>query len=271
MYRKYLREQEMESSKTGIKTIDRIAEIPVVNSALNNVTDYYGKVKEKNALLRTSFNLAEMSFKTMAIAATPITSICKKPIESVDDFLAGKLHDLEHNYPSIVKPTEQVQAIAYSQAKMIYNKTVKEPMDTLTNIREKTTDLGFRMVDACLENRLAKMFTNPMLDLTEKSLDYLLPAVPQEQQASQEMQEQQEPRTLRRLYDINNRLYGATFQQLHRLHFQFENMIQKLQSLKQMSDSMINKSFENIKSNSLVSQCVDLINKNNLSLTVRSY
>ena len=66
-------------SKTGIKTIDRLSELPVVNSALSNVTDYYEKVKEKNVLLRTSFNLAELSVKTMAFAATPITTLCKKP------------------------------------------------------------------------------------------------------------------------------------------------------------------------------------------------
>ena len=66
-------------SKTGIKTIDRLTELPVVNTALTNVTDYYEKVKEKNLLFRTSLNLAELSVKTMAFAATPITSLCKKP------------------------------------------------------------------------------------------------------------------------------------------------------------------------------------------------
>lgn len=67
------------NNKTGIKTIDAISEIPVVNSALNNVTEYYGKVKERNFLLRTSLNLAEMSVNVMSLAATPITSLCKKP------------------------------------------------------------------------------------------------------------------------------------------------------------------------------------------------
>ena len=66
-------------TKTGIKTIDRLSELPVVNTALTNVTDYYEKVKEKNLLFRTSLNLAELSVKTMAFAATPITSLCKKP------------------------------------------------------------------------------------------------------------------------------------------------------------------------------------------------
>lgn len=89
MYRKHLREMESSSkgatmatsgsSKTGSKTIDVISEIPVVNSALSNVTEYYGKVKESNMLLRTSLNLAELSVSVMSLAATPITSLCKKP------------------------------------------------------------------------------------------------------------------------------------------------------------------------------------------------
>ncbi len=76
MYRKHLREME---SKTGIKTIDRLTEIPVVNSAIANLNDYYGKVKERNILWRTSCNLAELSFKTMALAAVPLATLCKKP------------------------------------------------------------------------------------------------------------------------------------------------------------------------------------------------
>jgi hypothetical protein len=107
MYRKHKREME---SKTGIKTIDRLNEIPVVNSAVHNVTDYYGKVKDSNVLFRTSLNLAEMSVKTMAFAATPLTSLWKGPIESVDQFISKKIDDLEHTYPIVSKPTEQVNS-----------------------------------------------------------------------------------------------------------------------------------------------------------------
>ena len=87
MYRKHLKEMELSSSsknssqnKTGMKTIDAISEIPVVNSALNNVTEYYGKMKkDSNLLFRTSLNLAELSVSVMSIAATPITTLCKRP------------------------------------------------------------------------------------------------------------------------------------------------------------------------------------------------
>ncbi|RNA43843.1 perilipin-2-like isoform X1 [Brachionus plicatilis] len=268
MYRKHLREQKEMESKTGLKTIDRIADIPVVNSALSNVTDYYGKVKDKNMILRTSFNLAELSVKTMAFAASPITSIWKKPIESVDSYLYGKLNDLEQTYPSINKPTDQLRENAFQQAKFIYNKTVVAPID---NIKEKTADLSISVLDTCLENRYAKLITNPLLDLTEKSLDYLLPQ--QQMEHKKRLISSGDHNTLRRIYDINNRLYTATFQQLDRLHFQFETLISKLNTLKDFSLLLVSEaqdrvltSFKQVKDNTLVSQCVNFIHSNKLSL-----
>ena len=73
-----------------------------------------------------------------------------------------------------------------SQAKLIYNKTVKEPIDLLNNLKERTVNYGTNTVqavvkvgtdslDAALENKFAKLFTNPVLDFTERSLDYWLP------------------------------------------------------------------------------------------------
>ena len=293
MYRKHLKEME---NKTGIKTIDHISEIPVVNSALNNVTDYYSKVKERSSLLRTSCNLAEMSIKTMAFAATPIASLCKKPIDSVDTFLYDKLHELEHNYPTIVKPTDQLTSALNSQAKLLYSKTVQEPIDLLTNIKERTItygsntvqavfNAGVDTVDAALENKFAKMLTNPLLDLTERSLDYWLPneqllrydAVNPETSSEADSEQHKEHRTLRRIYDINNRVYKhvyqTTFTQLSKIHFQFENTLTKLQQLKQLTDSFYSSSRErvattlqSVSNNTLLAQCLSVVNRDNLSL-----
>lgn len=288
MYRKHLKEME---AKTGIKTIDHISEIPVVNAALSNVTDYYSKVKEKNTLLRTSFNLAEMSVKTMAFAATPIASLCKKPIESVDTYLCDKLTDLEHSYPTIVKPTDQISATINSQARLIYNKTVQEPIDLLNTFKDcainigaesvqAVVNMGMNSVDAALENKFAKMLTNPVLDFTERSLDYWIPT--EAGATSVGVGEtaivgEGDQRTLRRIYDINNRLYKhvyqTTFAQLNYVHLQFENTIKRLQTLKSLSDNVYSgskerftKTLESVSKNSLVSQCITLIDKNNLSM-----
>ena len=77
-------------SKTGIKTFDKLSEIPVVSTALTNVTDYYGQIKERNVLLRTSCNLAELSFKTIKFAATPITTFCHRPSMPLNLFFFSK-------------------------------------------------------------------------------------------------------------------------------------------------------------------------------------
>lgn len=313
MYRKHLKEMEQTSTKsnasgntvakTGSKTIDRIAEIPIVTSALHNVTDYYEKVKERNTILRGTLNLAEMSIKTMAYAASPITNtyLCKKPMETIDGYLSEKLHDLEHSYPSITKPTEQLTSTLNSQAKMIYNKTIKEPMETIKDMTtskvndvikcgsdsldsiksygcdqlNKSALFGVRMVDACLETNLAKLFTDPVLNFTEKSLDYWIPVGNQAVVPDTHGQET----TLKRLYDINSRvykhLYQTTFVQLNKIHYQFEQTINKLQLLKQLSDSFyagskekISKTLQAVQNNTLVSQCKSLVNKQNISIEV---
>lgn len=288
-------------SKTGIKTIDRLSELPVVNSALSNVTDYYEKVKEKNVLLRTSFNLAELSVKTMAFAATPITTLCKKPIDTVDSYLCDKVEKLETSYPLIAKPTDQLTATAISQAKDIYDKTVKQPIETIdktvTDLKNygtnkvqavansidslktygydqfnKSADLGVKMFDACLENKYAKLLTDPVLTFTEKSLNYWLP------ESDYDAQVNGNQTTLKRIYDINNRvykhLYQTTFNQLSRLHFQFDNMIKRLQSLKKMSDMIYTESKQRfneavgaVSRTSLYSQCASVIEKNKISIS----
>jgi hypothetical protein len=78
MYRKNLKEMDA-NGKNGIKTLDKLSQIPVVSSAISNAGSYYVKVKDSNILWRTSFNLAELSLRTVAYAASPITTFCKKP------------------------------------------------------------------------------------------------------------------------------------------------------------------------------------------------
>jgi len=287
-------------SKTGIKTVDKLTEIPVVNSAVSTATGYYGKVKDTNSLLRTSCNLAELSFKTFKFATTPITYLCKKPIESVDNYLSCKVDQIENTYPSITKPTDQFKAEALSQAKGIYDKTAKSPIETLTNIKEKTvTDLkqygtekvqqaikvgadsivkSAELVDQCLENKFAKMLTDPVLDFTEKSLNYILPPVSYaevvaEGQAMSEEEAQNPTTTIRRIYNINKRIYASTFKQLSQLHFQFEYLIEKLKGLKSFfekfysaSKVQVSSAVDTMAKSTLAAQCLSYIEKNNISL-----
>lgn len=261
------------SNKTGMKTIDKIADIPVVNSCLNNVTGYYDQIKETNLLLRTSCNLAELSFKTMKFASTPITHLCKKPIESVDHYLSDKVEMIENTYPVIKQPTDQITSAAFSQAKDIYDKTntmITKPKETLYNFKDLTVSTaatcGGKVLETCLENKYTKMVTNPVLDYTEKSLNYYLP--------ESSMYKEDDQGTVRRIFNINKRVYNhvydSTFMQLSKLHAHFERTLEKMQSLK----NLINEIYSQKKSQflqiaseyTLVQKCQNYMEKNNLSL-----
>jgi len=273
-------------SKTGIKTIDKLAEIPVVNTVVTNASDYYGKVKESNILLKTSLNLAELSFRTAGYAASPIATYWKAPLDSVDTYLSGQVDLIEHNYPVITKPTEQFTAsfneIREKTVGDLKNYGTSTVQTALTNGFEsfkKSSESGLQAVDSLLENKFAKLFTDPFLDLTEKSLDYFLP-----QQAKPEgVQSEVAPTTLRRLYNINNRVYTqlqqVTVQRFGKLHSEFEAIITKLKSLNRLSETLladskqrVSETYETVSKNTLVAQCIDYAQKNNLSLnTLETY
>jgi hypothetical protein len=262
MYRKHVKEMEPNTNRTGIKTLDKITDIPVVNSALTNVTDYYGQFKEKNALLRTSCNLAELSLRTIKFASTPITSLCKKPIESVDTYLCEKVDIIENNYPMITQPADQITSAAYSQARNIYEK----PKETLYNTVSTTASYGGKVLESCLDSRMAKMVCDPVLDFTEKNLKYYLP--------TPSIYEEPEQGTVKRIYNINRRVYthvyDATFLQLSKLHAHFEHTIQKLYALKKLMVEIYTVRKEQvigtIKQNTLVNRCLVYLDTNNINM-----
>lgn len=270
MYRKHVKDMDTEvettpvptnNTKTGIKTFDKITEIPVVNSALSNVTDYYGQFKEKNVLLRTSCNLAEMSLRTMKFASTPITSLCKKPIESVDSYLSGKVDFIENRYPMITQPADQITSAAYTQAKDIYDK----PKEALYNTVSTAATCGGKVLESCLDSRYAQMVCNPVLDFTEKNLKYYLP--------TPSIYEEQEQGTVKRIYNINRRVYShvydATFLQLSKLHAHFEHTIQKLYALKKLMGEIYtvrrDQVVDSVTQNTLVQRCLTYLDTNNIN------
>lgn len=255
------------ASKTGIKTIDKITDLPVVNSALNNVTGYYEQIKDKNVLLRTSCNLAELSFKTMKFASTPITSLCAGPIESVDIYLSDKVEKIEDNYPIINKPADEISSAAYTQAKDLYDKSanlVTNPKETLYHTVSTATNCGCKVLNTCIDNRYTKMVADPVLDYTEKTLNNYL--TPLDCNSGEPL--------VRRIYNINKRVYDhvydATFIQLKNLHAHFEYTITKMLALKNIVEEKFNEYKEPVVNTvselTLVKLCQSYLEKNNITL-----
>ena len=73
-------------SKVGMKTLNKIIEIPVVSSTLDNATYYYNSVKELNSITRTTCNIGEFSCKTGLNIISPVVSICNKPSKFINIF-----------------------------------------------------------------------------------------------------------------------------------------------------------------------------------------
>ena len=163
------------------------------------------------------------------------------------------------------------------------NSVMRKGSSSLDSVRlysyekiHETADFGLRTVDSMLENKFAKLLTKPMLDLYEKSLKYLLPA---EGESPTSATAETDTTTLKRIFDINNRvykhLYYSTFSQLSVVHDQFESKIRRLQAIKDVlefayadSKEKINSTLTNVTKNTLVSQCITLIEKNRISLEV---
>jgi hypothetical protein len=70
----------MEQTQTGYKSLKKLAVLPGVNSAVTITTSLYEKLKNKNAIIRASFDLAEISFQTFNnLIALPLVEIAKNP------------------------------------------------------------------------------------------------------------------------------------------------------------------------------------------------
>jgi hypothetical protein len=63
---------------SGIKTLDHLIEIPIVNSALENGIDRYTKLKESSTCFNVLSSLTEFSIKIVKFAASPVIPLIKE-------------------------------------------------------------------------------------------------------------------------------------------------------------------------------------------------
>lgn len=69
-----------DTKEQGMKTINLINKLPVVNSAYSNATYYYNTLKNSHNLIRMGCSLAEYSCQvTAAIASPPFFYFCETP------------------------------------------------------------------------------------------------------------------------------------------------------------------------------------------------
>ena len=67
------------TTSTGLKTLDHLIEIPLINSMFEKGIGRYNDLKERSTIFSISSSLAEFSFKTLKFAATPVIKLIKDP------------------------------------------------------------------------------------------------------------------------------------------------------------------------------------------------
>jgi len=77
MYRQHVREKQME----GEWFVSRMCELPVVNSAVEQVSALYLGVKQHNRLFRFTLDTAEGGMSMVFQTAQPVLSKFDKPSE----------------------------------------------------------------------------------------------------------------------------------------------------------------------------------------------
>ncbi len=170
----------------------------------------------------------------------------------------------------------------------------------------KSAANGYALVNACLEQEYVKKLTKPILDITEKSIDYLIPVKAQEKQgpcwiqshsiclvyylwvlsfllidhleSTVKSNEPAEPTTLKRFYDINkhvaDRFIQTTFETFVYLNVQFDNILKKLEQLKRVVDNYTDNYKQRLSTHyetnkaSLKALCSRYISNNNIPLSV---
>ncbi|KAK3601189.1 hypothetical protein CHS0354_004389 [Potamilus streckersoni] len=173
----------------------RLGNLPVVTSAWVQACDLYMKTKDRNAIFRTTCNLAEGGVKKLAETTKPLVDKYQPQLNLVNSFACQQLAKLEENYPVITKPTSQV----LDEGKKVCETVLKPVTDRVNAVREtyskgkeqvcKVTqlgtntvttikDFGVAQVSRSMETPCGKFVmekVNHALDFSEQCVEKYLP------------------------------------------------------------------------------------------------
>jgi len=163
-------ENHNKSSDVHVESINRMATIPVVKSALGIATGLYSRVKESNPIVGSGLSRAEQTVLLVADSAKPVIQKLEKPINYADSLVCHGLDKLEENLPIVKKSPEEIKAsgwVTYESVKTYGWSQVENVKNYVTSTAEKASSTSYgqvviRSVDSALQ-------------LTESALDNYLP------------------------------------------------------------------------------------------------
>ncbi|XP_077988913.1 perilipin-2-like isoform X2 [Glandiceps talaboti] len=152
---------DMSENKDNI--ISRVAGLPMVNSAIGQVTNMYTKTKEYNGLVKYTLEAAEKSVVTVASAAMPVVNTLEKPIGMANDFACNQMDKLEEAYPVITQPSDKVYSSVVDGSKRVW---------------DNTKSIGTRTIDNLMNTKVGQAVSASVdisLSMSEIVVDHCLP------------------------------------------------------------------------------------------------
>jgi hypothetical protein len=135
MFRQRLQEQEVVGGNADW-FVSRVCELPVVNSAVGQLTGLYCGVKQHNRLFRLTLDTAEGGVKVVVNTARPVVAKFDKPIGALNTIACQQLDKLEHDFPILTKPTDEV----LKETKQLCDNAVKPLVDRVAAVKQYGVD-----------------------------------------------------------------------------------------------------------------------------------
>ncbi|XP_045767317.1 lipid storage droplets surface-binding protein 1 isoform X4 [Maniola jurtina] len=91
-----------------LEALERVANIPIVESGIEVTEKIYTKIRESNPIIRWYLSLGERSLATGVQLALPAVQMLETPIHQLDKFLCMSLDVVERRVPSIHLPPQDM-------------------------------------------------------------------------------------------------------------------------------------------------------------------
>nr|CAH7738212.1 unnamed protein product [Callosobruchus chinensis] len=162
--RKQFSLQELES-------VNRITNLPIVETGLGYAENVYNRIKKSNNLLNWTLVQAEHSAQSVLEVATPVIVLFNGPISTIDKLVCKSLDVVEHTVPQINLPPQ-----------MIYWNTKQYVAEVGTKIAHpvlKRADSVRQIKNSVLSSKYTAYAADTLdgaLDVVEKYVDKYLPA-----------------------------------------------------------------------------------------------
>jgi hypothetical protein len=201
--------------------ISRVANLPVVHSAIDYASDAYIKAKDSSpSLIKKTWSTAEDTLNYAASHVLPIVQTTfEKPIHAVDNLACLTLNKVEETLPVVTKTPEEIMTNTRS-----YVSDKLQPVQTGVS---SAVSLVSGATDKLLGNRLGRLTLHSAeftVATVHECIDYFMPPINGEKDSDQCHVIPPEPSgqimwTIRRSFDvlfkIQNRLLSRAQRSLH--------------------------------------------------------